>query len=140
MGTGNLKKTYAVGGWREIEKSIEICSFIMRKDKEMYKLYDINEKKLLDVCNSEKDIINALSEYMKAYLNIGYEIEKDGEKYKEIRGISDYYHYVNDYVASESTKMLKQMSCLELKKEILDLSEKPRMRIKKIGGPHGKNN
>ena len=28
---------------------------------------------------------------------------------------------------------------LELKKEILDLSEKPRMRIKKLGGPHGKN-
>lgn len=106
----------------------------------MYKLYDMNERKLLDVSNDEQDIINTLSEYMKAYLNLGFEIQHNEETYKTIRGISDYYHYVNDFNIKKNTESLKQMSCLELKREILDLSEKPRVRIKKIGGPHGKNN
>ena len=140
MGTGNLKKTYAVGGWREIEKSIEICSFIMGKDKEMYKLYDINEKKLLDMSNNEQDIINTLAEYMKVYLNLGFEIRCDDETYKKILSVGDYYHYVNDYMVKQNTERLKQMSCMDLKREMLDLYDKPRARIKKLGGPHGKNN
>lgn len=100
----------------------------------MYKLYDTNEQTLLDVSNSEKDIINTLAEYMKAYLNLGFEIKCDEEPYKVIRSVGDYYHYVNEYNDRKSTEMLKQMSCLELKKEILELSEKPRIRVKKLGG------
>lgn len=97
----------------------------------MYRLYDINEKKLLDESYREEDIINTLAEYMKAYINMGYEIERDEESYKRIMSVADYYHYVNDYTVKQNTERLKQMSCLELKREMLDLTDKPRVRIKR---------
>lgn len=97
----------------------------------MYRLYDINEKKLLDESYREEDIINTLAEYMKAYINMGYEIECDEKPYKNIKSVSDFYHYVNDYNLKQNTERLKQMSCMELKREMLDLTDKPRVKEKK---------
>lgn len=97
----------------------------------MFKLYDTNTKTLLDKSSNEEDIINTLAEYMKEYLNLGFVIECDEMPYKTIKGVSDYYHYINDYNIKKNTESLKQMSCLELKKEMLDLCDKPRMLIKR---------
>lgn len=96
----------------------------------MYKLYSSSEKTLLDMNKDEGEIINTLCEYMKAYLNIGFEIECDETPYKSIKSVSDFYHYVNDYNVKKNTEKLKQMSCLELKREMLELSDKKRIKIK----------
>lgn len=104
----------------------------------MYKLYDMQTRKLLDKSMNEKDIIDSLSELLKDYVNFEYRIIYHSEElnqdvaYKKICSMSDFYHYVNDYNVIKNTEQLKQMSCLELKKEILDLSDKPRIRIKRI--------
>lgn len=106
----------------------------------MYKLYDMNERKLLDKSMNEEDIINTLTEYMKYYLNFKYKIVYHDEEtnqdipYKKITTVGQYYDYVNEYNDKKSTEELrriKQMSCTELKKEILELSDKPRARIKR---------
>lgn len=103
----------------------------------MYRLYDMNERKLLDMSMNEQEIIDTLAEYMKAYLNIRYKIVYHDEEtnedilYKKINSVSDYYVYVNEYTERKSTELLKQMSCQELKREMLELSETPRARIRK---------
>ena len=103
----------------------------------MYKLYDMNERTLLDKSKNEEDIVNTLCEYMKEYLNVNFKIiyhdEENNEdmSYKKIKSVADYYLYVNEYAQRKATEHLKQMSCTELKREILELSDKPRARIKR---------
>ena len=97
----------------------------------MFKLYDSNTMSLLDQSNNEEDIINTLAEYMKAYLNLGFEIKCDEDTYKKISSVGDYYHYVNDYMVKKKNERLKQMSCMELKKEMFELQDKPRARVRK---------
>lgn len=103
----------------------------------MFKLYDMNARTLIDKSKNEDDIINTLCECMKEYLNIRYKIiyhdEKNNEDipYKKINSVSDYYLYVNEYAQRKATERLKQMSCQELKKEMLELSDKPKAKILK---------
>lgn len=103
----------------------------------MYKLYDMQTRKLLDKSMSEKDIVESLTELLKDYVNFEYRIIYHNEEtnedipYKKINSVGSFYDYVNDFNVKENTERLKQMSCLELKKEMLELSDKPRIRIKR---------
>lgn len=95
----------------------------------MYRLYDMNIRKLLDASYQEKDIIDTLCELVKENTNFRYLIVKHDEKlnmdeaYKGIKSVSDYYMYVKDY---QRRTLEQQKSCLELKREILDKKDKRR--------------
>ena len=101
----------------------------------MFKLYDFCTMSLLDMSSNEKDIIDSISDYIKANMNyrlkVYQRIDYTDYFYKRINCVGDYYDYVNEYNAKKNTEILKAMSCQELKREILELSDKPRMRIRK---------
>lgn len=87
----------------------------------MYRLYELNSMSLLDASEDEYDLINTMSLYLQAYRNIRFRIKHyDSElneevTIKDILNVGQYYDYCKEY---ENIK-LKEMSCLDLKRQIL---------------------
>ncbi len=93
----------------------------------MYRLYvNIAGWSELDRSNKESDIVNTLEyEYKQnkgGYYAIIRDIGNGDEPYKFIRNEQDY----NDYMQYYTHKMLKELSVIELKQQILDIHEKKR--------------
>lgn len=92
----------------------------------MFKLYDYDVHTLIDQSMDEYDIINTLSVFMSAtigqrFLIIYHDEEQDmDEVYRIIKTVGQYYDYVNEY----KQKKLSELSCMQLKKEILDINSK----------------
>lgn len=82
----------------------------------MFKLY-IN-REMVNKCESEQDIIYTMNDYLKEDPETRFllkeESKEKGDSIKWINGLLDYALYVEEY----NTK-LKQMSCVELKREIV---------------------
>ena len=87
----------------------------------MYKLYDMNTVSLIDKSNDEYDLICTMSTYYKAYSNPRFRIVYHNEEldmdegYKRIDTIGQYYDYCKEY----EDRKLKEMSCCDLKRQIL---------------------
>jgi len=88
-----------------------------------YILYEMNSHTLIDKSKEEIDIINTIGEFYKE--NLGYRFMimyydpiTTEPKMMAIRNIGDYEAYIQDY----NMRQLKNKTCMELKKEILDLS------------------
>jgi len=98
----------------------------------MYKLYDYDVHTLIDKSEDEYDIITTMSTYFHGrfgtrFLIIHYDREQDmDEIYKSIKTRDEYLQYIKEY----KTKKLKQMSCMELKKEIIDIKSKHKIKRK----------
>ena len=96
----------------------------------MYRLYaDIAGKKLIDKSEKEQDIIDTMGEYLKSNKDLHFSIVKQKDKKSEptlkgVWGLQGYIEYLKDY-------KLRLESCMELKKEIVDLKEK--QKVKKLG-------
>lgn len=89
----------------------------------MYILYEMNTHSEVDRSNDEIDMITTIGEFYKENLGyrfmiVNYDKETTEPKLTAIRNIGDYEAYIQDY----NTKQLKNKTCMELKKEILDLS------------------
>ena len=87
----------------------------------MFKLYnDKGTRKIIDISEVEKDIIDTMGDYLKDDPEARFLIVENKDNTDNLRGfIRGYVEYIN-YV--ENYK-LRQMSCVELKKGI----------VKKIG-------
>ena len=94
---------------------------------DVYKLYaDIAGKKLIDASKKEQDIIDTMGEYLKSNKDLHFTIIKQKDKKSEpilkgVWGMQGYIEYLKDY-------KLRLESCIELKKEIVDLVEKPKVK------------
>ena len=83
----------------------------------MYRLYaNIAGKKLLDVSENEKDIIDTMGEYLKTNKELHFSIvkqngKKDTPVLKGVWGIQGYIEYLEDY-------KIRLKTCTELKDEI----------------------
>ena len=99
----------------------------------MYRLYDYDVHSLIDQSEDEYDLIDTMSTYFQAQTGTRFLIKHTNEETKtdeivaSIKNVRDYYGYVTE----KRDKKLKSMSCMQLKKEILDLQEKPK--VKKLG-------
>lgn len=85
----------------------------------MFKLYTNGGiRKMIDVSENKQDIIDTMGEYIKddpeARFMVKTQSKENGDSVKCINGFMDYALYVEEYNAS-----LKQMSCTELKREIV---------------------
>lgn len=85
----------------------------------MYKLYiDKGTRKMIDVSESEQDIIDTMGEYLRDDENSRFliiENTKEGDWIKDrVIGWIEYSIYVQQY-----NEKLKNMSCVELKSEIV---------------------
>lgn len=98
----------------------------------MYKLYDYDVHSLMDKSEDEYDIINTMSTYFQAQIGTRFLIiyhnkqENMDEIYRVIKTVGQYYDYVKDY----QKRKLESMSCMQLKKEILDMQDKPKRKRK----------
>ena len=98
----------------------------------IYKLYvSIASWTFADVSSNELDIVNTMKEYRKINKDYRFIIIKSNEEqdelYKCIRKESDFQQYMQEI---EETKRIKGLSCRELKKEIIDIYEKPKTKVK----------
>ena len=98
-----------------------------------YCLYEMNSHTLVDKSKEEIDMIITIGEFYKE--NLGYRFTimyydpiTTKPKMIAVRNIGDYEAYIQDY----NTRQLKNKTCMELKKEILDLSEIEIPKIKKF--------
>jgi len=93
----------------------------------MYRLYDMNKRKLITTNESEDFIYNTIINWYKknsnSYLYIVKRENNGDVPYFSIRSEKDFELYKKFYEYSKLTSM----SCLELKREILDLVEKPKV-------------
>jgi len=85
----------------------------------MYRLYDYDVHTLIDQSEDEADIIDTMSGYMEQgsgqrFLISWVNKETNCPDWISIKNVRDYYNYVLDY-----NERLKQMSCVELKREIV---------------------
>lgn len=81
----------------------------------MFKLYEMYTASEIDKSNNEGDIIESIGDYISYNSdNIFLTVTKDMEHHRSVRSIDDYIAYVEDY-----NQRLKNMSCIELKKEIV---------------------
>lgn len=81
----------------------------------MYKLYEMSIVSEIDRSENEGDIIDTIGEYLSYDPNCTFLIKKDEELYRSIRSIKAYIDYVEEY-----NQRIKDMSCIELKKEIVN--------------------
>lgn len=96
----------------------------------MYNLYDYDVHTLIDKSEDEADIIDTMGVLLQECVGqrflIKYFDEKVGcDEAFSIKNVRDYYNYVVSY-----NERLKQKSCIELKKEILD--KQPKVKVKKL--------
>ena len=89
----------------------------------MWYLYDRDTNTKLDVSDKEQDILNTMGEYYQTNTYYRFTIVKYDEittepSWRSIRNIGEYEAYIQEYNA----RQLKNKTCVELKREILDLS------------------
>jgi len=94
----------------------------------MFKLYiDKGTRKMIDVSESEQDIIDTMGEYIRNDLEARFliiESRPDGDDIRGfIRNPEEYVAYAEHY-----NEMLKRKSCVELKRDIVK-----NVKVKKIG-------
>ena len=97
----------------------------------MYRLYDYDTNESLKESPYESVVFNKLCELMENSVGQRYLLLWDDEETKapdwiSIRSVRDFYNYALDY-----NNRLKQMSCMELKKEMLECNEKVRNKTRK---------
>ena len=88
-----------------------------------YKLYDYDVHTLIDESDNEYDIINTMATILEKSIGQRFLIKWHDEKlqaddFRSIKNVRDYYGYVKDYYIR-----LKDMSCVDLKREILDMND-----------------
>jgi len=96
----------------------------------MYRLYDYDVHSLIDESMDEGDIINTISVFMELPTSQRFLIIHDDEvtntpDIRTIKNVRDYYNYILEY-----NEKLKQKSCMELKREILDINKRNKTRKK----------
>lgn len=97
----------------------------------MFKLYiDKGTRKMIDISQSEQDIIDTMGDYLREDENARFliiESNKDGDWVKDrVIGWIEYATYVEEY-----NKQLKEKSCVELKTEIVKNVKVKRKGLKK---------
>ena len=97
----------------------------------MYRLYDYDIHEMIITSPNESDIFNKLSECMENNVGQRYLVVWDDDENKtpdwiSIKTVRDYYNYALDY-----NNRLKQKTCTELKREILDYDQKVRNKTRK---------
>ena len=85
----------------------------------MFKLYiDKGTRKMIDVSQSEQDIIDTMGDYLRDDVNSRFliiENTEEGDWVKDrVIGWTEYATYVEEY-----NRQLKEKSCVELKSEIV---------------------
>ena len=97
----------------------------------MFKLYVTEPPKLIDTNNNQDKLLVIMERMLKINPEQRFllvEREENTDKwFKGIWGIDEY----NKYIKELELKNLKQKTCVELKKEILDLNEKRKSLHKK---------
>lgn len=97
----------------------------------MYSLYDMAKLELLIKDESEEKIYKAICNRFKVNENQRLLIKtryKNGDVIVcAIRNQEDFINYLKDY----ENRLLKKKTCAELKREILDLVEKPKVKALK---------
>ena len=99
----------------------------------MYKLMlNMGVPTVIDVSESEQDIIDTMGEYIKENPDYRFIVKEDsmGDRTKSdsaqyIYGYIEYAIYVEQY-----NERLKNMSCVELKRQILQSQDKPKVKCK----------
>lgn len=96
----------------------------------MYKLYDYDVHTLIDQSENEADIIDTMGILLQESIGqrflIKYYDKKVGcDDTFSIKNVRDYYNYVVSY-----NERLKQKSCTELKKDILNMQPKSKVKTK----------
>ena len=100
----------------------------------MFRLYgNIAGWKLLDLGAEEFDMMATMEEYLQMNENACFMIiktdEYGDEPYKSIHGREDYVKYLDEYYK----KLSKNKTCVELKREILDMQGVETPKVKKRG-------
>lgn len=97
----------------------------------MYILYEMNVHSEVDRSNNEQDIINTIGEFFNEnpgyrFMIVKYDDITTEPSWRSIRNIGDYEKYLQEY----NVRKLQSKTCMQLKKEILDLSgtETPKMK------------
>ena len=88
----------------------------------MYILYEKNTNSELDRSMEELDIINTIGEFYGENLGYRFRIVNYDEKtnipnWWSINNIGDYEAYIHEY----NTRAIKNKTCMQLKREILDI-------------------
>ena len=85
--------------------------------------------KLIDLAIDEKDIVYTMLQHEKAHCPYDYLIHNtDGSPDIEIRSKEEFDAYMRDYKERHTYPPLEDMSCLELKRFILDKQERNKTR------------
>ncbi len=97
-----------------------------------YYLYEMNSHTLVDKSKEEIDIINTIGEFYRENLGYRFMIMYYNPKttipeYNAIRNIGDYEAYIQEY----NTRQIRNKTCVQLKKEILDIQGVETPKIKK---------
>ena len=97
----------------------------------MYILYEMNVHSEIDRSSNEQDIINTIGEFFNEnpgyrFMIVKYDDITTEPSWRSIRNIGDYEKYLQEY----NVRKLQSKTCMQLKKEILDLSgtETPKMK------------
>lgn len=96
----------------------------------MFRLYgNIAGWKLLDLGAEEFDMMTTMEEYLQKDENTCFLLIKTNEygdePYKSVHGREDYLQYVKEYYS----RIMKNKSCMELKKEMMDIVyEEPKVK------------
>ena len=99
----------------------------------MFKLYAMaSVPTMIDKASNEYDICDTIGEYIKRDPNERFIIvkreNKTDEVYRAIRSMDDYV----DYYQELRDRSLKEMSCMELRQQMMDIVyDKPKVKIKK---------
>lgn len=97
----------------------------------MFRLYDMGMRELITTNENEEVIYNTVMNYYKknpnSYLYIIKRENNGDAPYIAIRNEKDLEFYKKMYEYNKLTSM----SCIELRREILELTEKPK--VKKLG-------
>ena len=88
----------------------------------MYILYEKTTNSEVDRSHEEIDIINTIGEFYGENLGYRFRVVNYDEKtnipnWFSINNIGDYEAYIQEY----NTRQLKNKTCMQLKKEILDI-------------------
>lgn len=97
----------------------------------VYRLYDMKMRELIVAHEKEKIIYKAIVNWHKkdpdCRLSVIKKVNKGDVTICAIRNEEDFVNYLKDY----EYRLLTGKSCVELKREILDLAEKPKVKTLK---------
>lgn len=97
----------------------------------MYKLYQMTKHTLIDTNDKQDKLLEIMERMYKTnpeerFLLVKRENMSD-VWFKGIYGVEEY----NEYLQKLENEELKNKTCVELKREILDLAEKPKVKRKR---------